>query len=795
MQNTGAWPIKQNVYTAKAKRMAAVLFLLSVFTIVFIIVEYPSQSEISTYPLTDAEVSPLKVRPGDTMLITASCVDPVGIETVTADMGGIETIQLSLISGTIYNGTWQATWLVHDTEVRDYNTTVTATNIFGESSSVNIVWSDPATEGMIAYGEGTSTTPVYRIWNGTGWESEQSANDVSGVPNLVVLRSARTRDEKILGVLDTSGHINVQVWNGSSWGTVLAVTTAVVDYDYRGFDIAYEDSSGDALIVYQNNVNDPLYRVWNGTGWSDATTLHLPTAGIPVWIRMASKPGSDEIIVMTLDTGGPNVSAAVWDGSAWGNSISLEGVAESYAYRGIAIAYESLSGHAMVAWSDGGETNGGPQYKFWDGSSWGAEAIAPATNDEPLFIELGSDPSSDNIVMGAIDSFKHINVNVWNGTGWGTTSKEVTTKAEPSEKKPMDVGFESTSGEALVVYSEHNSNELSYRTWNSTGWSGVLNGYTTTHDPQAIDMKPDPNSDNIRCQGVTDNSSLMSIKWNGSGFEGPQQLEDTLPAIFESFMFSYDRHFIISDVDADGDYGVGDTIPVTWNLTGSASATENYINVEYWDVTNGTQFDLKNHTTSANSSTSKALTDNEGGHTIAVYVYTSTSSDGNNSTAITQGTSWPYPIVNAVKSWQSYNDTDHNNQDDTFSGDEHTVYMHGEGFQVSHQYKVAYYDVNNDKVASELTNTSDGDGNLSSQYDFTGNTSATAGTWNSAVYDVNNSPLSTYNPNDPNNIVDDEFEVQESAIPEFPTVIAAIAVCMLCAVSYIVMRRNKYGKK
>jgi hypothetical protein len=39
-------------------------------------------------------------------------------------------------------------------------------------------------------------------------------------------------------------------------------------------------------------------------------------------------------------------------------------------------------------------------------------------------------------------------------------------------------------------------------------------------------------------------------------------------------------------------------------------------------------------------------------------------------------------------------------------------------------------------------------------------------------------------------MAEDDFEVQESAIPEFPDVIAAIAVCMLCAVAYVVMRRR-----
>ena len=144
--------------------------------------------------------------------------------------------------------------------------------------------------------------------------------------------------------------------------------------------------------------------------------------------------------------------------------------------------------------------------------------------------------------------------------------------------------------------------------------------------------------------------------------------------------------------------------------------------------------------------------------------------------------------------WESYNCTERTPacQDDTFSGDEHTVYMHGTGFAVIHDYKVAYYDVVNSKVAAHV-NTSDSNENLSSQYYFPTNTSATAGLWHSAVYDATVSPPSTYNPDDPDKIADDGFTVESTAIPEFTTVIAAIAVCMLCAAAYVVMRRKVGG--
>lgn len=269
-------------------------------------------------------------------------------------------------------------------------------SVFAIASMMPACSSDPATAGMIAYGNGTELTiPKYRLWNGSAWGDQCSANDVVGEINMVVLRSARTRDEKILGVLDKNGDINVQVWNGTTWGSVLEVTTAI-DFNYRGFDIAYEDSSGDAIIVYQNNTNDPLYRVWNGTGWSDAVTLDLPTDGIPVWIRLKSKPGADEIIVATLDKG-LNVSAAVWDGTAWGDNREATNDAVKSNLKPADVEFESTSGKAMATYAE--ERSDALYYRNWSaGSGWADESTGHNLGGEPDSGDLRPDPNSNDII-------------------------------------------------------------------------------------------------------------------------------------------------------------------------------------------------------------------------------------------------------------------------------------------------------------------------------------------------------------------------------------------------------------
>ena len=123
-----------------------------------------------------ASVQPAKVRPGDTMTVTAEVSDSSGIESVTADMGGIETVSLSLIEGSIYDGTWQGQWLVHNTTARDYVTTIVATNSLGKSATRDVLWRDPQTYERYQKAYATEQTTTSTAW--------QDAHSITFTPNV-----------------------------------------------------------------------------------------------------------------------------------------------------------------------------------------------------------------------------------------------------------------------------------------------------------------------------------------------------------------------------------------------------------------------------------------------------------------------------------------------------------------------------------------------------------------------------------------------------------------------------------
>jgi hypothetical protein len=150
--------------------------------------------------------------------------------------------------------------------------------------------------------------------------------------------------------------------------------------------------------------------------------------------------------------------------------------------------------------------------------------------------------------------------------------------------------------------------------------------------------------------------------------------------------------------------------------------------------------------------------------------------------------------VYASPSWVSFNDAAHSTTDDDFAGSETTVYMQGI-VTASTQYKVAYYEADTgaedtaDLVETDIV-TSNVIGVLESECTFTDYPTSDAGTWHSVVFPSASTPPSTYDPT--GSVEDDSFNVQASAIPEFPTVITMIAAMGLSFGIYYWLRRRHH---
>jgi hypothetical protein len=456
-------------------------------------------------------------------------------------------------------GSPQTYYIVYDIDInaidgRSVGGEISSSDDINADANVNVVpggggWPEPVVGGttifvgvfaaMTTYGERGGVIPKYVTWDETSWSRENNVFDIGRIPRWAVLRTCPLREESMLGVLDQGGYVNILIWDGNSWNAPLELTASIgaTNSAYRGFDIAYEQVSGDAVVVYQTGGNDPEYRVWDGNSWSGPTVIDLPTNGIPVWIKMVpDATASDEIILMTLDTAN-TVTAAVWDGSGWGNTISLETSAYSYEYEGIAAAYEYASGEAMAAWTT--STSTVIQYRFWDGASWLAESEVSTTGTNAQWLRLAPDPSSDRIILGALCDGAIVEANIWDGAGWGTPL-QVESNAEAVVSRCFDVAWERSGDQALVAWGGSGSNLLGYRTYKDGTWSPEQVGPDMGNNIEVVQLTPNNQRDEIFMATLTWDRDIQLTQWDGSSWGTPDEPEDNAAfGRYEPFMLAY----------------------------------------------------------------------------------------------------------------------------------------------------------------------------------------------------------------------------------------------------------------
>ncbi len=354
------------------------------------------------------------------------------------------------------------------------------------------------TQAMIGYYNITPTAiaPRYRLYNGTTWGSQADAADIGGSPEWIVLKSNYKRNESIMGaIFDTGaeGILAVQIWNwtAGTWGNAKNLTTTIGTTNdiYRGFDIAIEQDSGRALVVYNNGTDTAAYNIWNGTAWeySDGQSLlNDGCTGTPVWIALSPRPSSNYTIYGEYDTNS-DYCAQIWNGTAWINNKTVYQGTVSYLTQRFDVAFESLTGDGMFVFES--NTAGAVQYCTYVSDTWCA---SPSSAFDPgsihNWLKLASDPASDRIMLGTIETGSSgsfdINAVEWSGTGWGTYSG-LDTSTESEGDRTMDVAYIGTTGNAMIVYDDANVN---YPTWrNCTGsscasgsWSSSTNANTTS---------------------------------------------------------------------------------------------------------------------------------------------------------------------------------------------------------------------------------------------------------------------------------------------------------------------------
>lgn len=233
-----------------------------------------------------------------------------------------------------------------------------------------------------------------------------------------------------------------------------------------------------------------------------------------------------------------------WNGSYW-HQEWLYPLGSGKTPR-FAIAYEQVSGRAMVIFSRNIGTTNELAYRIWDGSSWSTISAYDALRTSGIvsYIVAKPRPGTNEIAVAWADNNMDLSANYWANSAWaGERSSVLETKLGGLSDTPteiespiVDLAFEGTSGELLIAWGHdtylttdslvNNTLRRVTRTAGAAGtWSSVTQSTLNNH-VRDIKLVSDPSSDyisaifhsNKRADGTNDNDFVRIGYWTGSAW-------------------------------------------------------------------------------------------------------------------------------------------------------------------------------------------------------------------------------------------------------------------------------------
>lgn len=418
-------------------------------------------------------------------------------------------------SFTVIPGTDVSTWFQTTQEQFQSNTLSGVTALGSDAVTV----ATTATEAMVVYGEGTETTPRYRQWTGTVLSAEASLLDIGSPLKWAIVEAATTREEYVAATVGTDADVNVQVFSLGEWGNLQELTVSMGNINARGFDVAYETQSGDAMVAYCDGDADPGYAIWDGSTWTTGGTINLASASNCEWIQLEADPTSDEIIILSRDAAGNQYEAQVWTGSVWGNPTTMGTIVDA-AHEGMALMYEESGDQAIIVSSDGNPARF--RWQTWNGAWSGANT--QTIGDDFEWGQMARDVGSDEIILCYQDEDNDVGVVRWTGAAWaGQTELELDGNAKNDPN--IACVFEDTAGrDGYILNTISSTLQTDYYTWNTATWSGGTQ-VNTLGDTATMQLLRTGDANILGLFFDDPNDALRFSTWNGSTWSTTQTME------------------------------------------------------------------------------------------------------------------------------------------------------------------------------------------------------------------------------------------------------------------------------
>ncbi|MFA5025273.1 MAG: type II secretion system protein [Candidatus Shapirobacteria bacterium] len=207
---------------------------------------------------------------------------------------------------------------------------------------------------LVVYGNGSLTTNELRYRTKLGssdcgaasWSSENTFDPVRTSNKIQWVKMAQDRrsSSNLIAVswADNARALSAAIWSGSAMGNEpssasetnleTGTTSASVKQSTDSFDIDYESSSGDVMLVWGNNAgtngtNGTRYRVCTGGTSSCTWGVGGTIPGLlddATSLDISANPTNDQIVFASIGNAGSDLQAAAWSGVGWTGRPNLD---------------------------------------------------------------------------------------------------------------------------------------------------------------------------------------------------------------------------------------------------------------------------------------------------------------------------------------------------------------------------------------------------------------------------------------------------------------------------------------
>jgi hypothetical protein len=400
------------------------------------------------------------------------------------------------------------------------------------------IWKPGGLQGLIVYRKGTTLTPYYRTFtNMKKIDDAAAANSVSASVRWQRLAASPLTNEFILVTQNSQEEIWAQVYFNRQWISNLQLNDAgdTPSEGNRGFDAAYESLSGRGMVVYSNGTTNPQYRIWASNTWSSANSINVGANGDIRWIRLVSRPSTNEIMCLARWRKSPpsaaNYSSAIiWNGAIWTNLITLEtNCASTINYEQMDATYSSNS--AMVVYINGSSAaqRRFPKYRTYNAvtNGWSGQNTMSTLGAEPAWMRVAysfNGAQAYACFMRQRSPHPRLSGTYWNGISWGSYNTFFDADMAIN-KRCFDIAWSSRTNTLMVAYSRWTMHAQSYMISTNGGITARYGSLVSTDDGQWCVLKADPFSSDFYYLALDDQDDVNFQRWNGSSWSLFPELE------------------------------------------------------------------------------------------------------------------------------------------------------------------------------------------------------------------------------------------------------------------------------